>query len=224
MLPLQLFSMLTAFTHYNHLARLHTISLEQQLQARGSSMAPAVTRSSFDEWNINSCSGGCKRGSSESVCVVLYICSRSFSDGECGRITDDILIGLRCQMPAAEANRASPGCNSVSVARQGFRRDFRSLLALPRAPTGIRCSSVVPSSHTHTFLLLSLPFLWSALRHCQHQSIWGKFSGRKARGWNRPGLLCVESFHAEAQSSGFSATSCSVWITTPPPPTSNYLI
>ncbi|KAI3375129.1 hypothetical protein L3Q82_021646 [Scortum barcoo] len=95
-------------------------TLEQQLRVCGSGMAPSVTRSSFDEWNINSCSGG--------------------YEGESGGFTHDILIGLRCQMPASEARLASPGRNSVSAARQGFRQGFRSPLAPLSAPTGIRTS------------------------------------------------------------------------------------
>lgn len=60
-------------------------------------------------------------------------------EGQGGGITDDILIGLGRQMPACEDGQSGPDCNCVSVARHGFR----SPLAPLRAPTGIRCSSVV---------------------------------------------------------------------------------
>lgn len=115
------------------------------------------------------------------LCVCVVVCMPTCvhtDEGEGGGITVDILIGRRCQMPAFKAGQASPGCNSVSAARQGFRQGFRSPLAPLSAPTGIRCSSVVrpPLSsltHTHinTLLLLAPSFLRSTLRHCQHQSI-----------------------------------------------------
>ena len=78
-----------------------------------------------------------------SVCLcAVPTCIRA-DEGEAGGHTDDILIGLRCQMPASQA------CQ-VSAARQGFRQGFRSPLAPPSAPTGIRCSSVVlPPLLTH---------------------------------------------------------------------------
>lgn len=161
-------------------------------------VAPSETRSSFDERNINSCSGGCKRRGGESVCVRVHT-----DEGEGGGITDDILIGLWCQVPACKAGMAGPGCNCVSVARHSFRQGFSSPLAPLRAPTGIRCFSVVlPPLLTHTHKCT----LWL----CQHPSIWGEFRWRKGQGQQRPGLLCVESIHSEAPRSGFSAALSSV--------------
>lgn len=102
MRPLQSLCMLTAFSHYSHLARLYAVGPEQQLR---SDTAPSVTRSSSDEWNINSCSGGCNRGRAVTVLCALPKCVRT-DEGEGGRIPVDILIGRRCQMPASKGGRS----------------------------------------------------------------------------------------------------------------------
>lgn len=188
----------------------------------------SVTRSSFDEWNINSCSGGCKRGGSESICVCVCCAHVRSRRWRRGRRTHRWHLNWPPVPDASLSSRASPA-QAVTVSQQPGRALGRALGArwlhwvLPRV-LGAPVLCCLPCSHTNTLLLLAPSFLQSTRSHCQHQSIWGEFRRRKARGQQRPGRLCVKSIHTEAPRSSFSATSCSVWIEIPPSPTSALLI
>lgn len=96
----------------------------------------------------------------------------------------------------------------------GFRKGFRSMLALLHAPTGIRCSNgVLPPLFTHKHFMSFCPSS-RALGHCQQQSIWGESRWRKFRGKKMSFFfLCVESVHTEAPRSGFfcSTMECLNW-------------
>ena len=138
-----------------------SIRSEHQMQEYGSGTAQFVIRSSFDEWSINRCARGCKRGGSESMCACVEV---HLDEGKRGGITNDILVDLWCQMPACRAGQVVPGYNCVPVARHGFE--------WLRAPTGIRCSSVVASPlyrHTQTPFFSLHPSC--TLKLCQHLSI-----------------------------------------------------